>query len=177
VLLADDAQWLDVATSEVLAIIARRLEPTPLVLVAAARAGYHTPLTCAGLAGLDLHPLAPCAARTLLDASVGPLTSAEREQVLADAEGNPLALIELSGPLRAGRAACGGMLPTLPALTSRLEQAFGTRDHELPAVARTLLLIAAASDDDDLTEVLAAGAAAGLRHACGKRSRPRPRPT
>jgi DNA-binding CsgD family transcriptional regulator len=166
VLLADDAQWLDVATSEVLAIIARRLEPTPLVLVAAARAGYHTPLTCAGLAELDLHPLAPCAARTLLDASAGPLTSAEREQVLADAEGNPLALIELSGPLRAGRAARGGMLPTLPALTSRLEQAFATRDHELPAAASTLLLIAAASDDDDLTEVLAAGAAAGLRHAC-----------
>jgi hypothetical protein len=167
VLLADDAQWLDGATSEVLAIIARRLEPTPLVLVAAARVGYHTPLTCAGLAELDLHPLAPVAARTLLDASAGPLTSAEREQVLADAEGNPLALVELSGTLRAGRAACG-MLPTLPALTSRLEQAFTTRDHELPAVTRTLLLIAAASDGDDLAEVLAAGAATGLRHACAE---------
>jgi DNA-binding CsgD family transcriptional regulator/tetratricopeptide (TPR) repeat protein len=166
VLLADDAQWLDVASSEVLAIIAQRLEPTALVLIAAARAGYHTPLTRAGLAELDLPPLAPGAARTLLEASAGPLASAEREQVLADAGGNPLALVELSGTfVSVGRAACTGTLPTLPALTSRLEQAFTTCDHELPAVTRTLLLIAAASDGDDLTEVLAAGAAAGLRHA------------
>ena len=162
VLLADDAQWLDAATSEVLAIIARRLEPTPVALVAAVRTGYQTPLTSAGLGELDLHPLEPVAARTLLDASAGSLTSAEREQVLADAEGNPLALMELPGPLRAGY---GRMLPTLPALTSRLEQAFAPRDHELPAATRTLLLIAAASDGDDLGEVLAAGTAAGVRHA------------
>ena len=165
VLLADDAQWLDAATSEVLTIIARRLEPTPVALVAAVRTGYQTPLTSAGLGELDLHPLEPVAARTLLDASAGPLTSAEREQVLADAEGNPLALMELPGPLRAGRAGYGGMLPALPPLTSRLNQAFAPRDHELPSDTRTLLLIAAASDGDDLGEVLAAGAAAGMRHA------------
>ena len=165
VLLADDAQWLDAASSEVLAMIARRLERTPVVLVAAVRTGYQTPLTSAGLGELDLHPLEPAAARTLLDASAGPLTSAEREQVLADAEGNPLALMELPGPLRAGRAGYGGMLSTLPTLTSRLERAFAPRDHDLSAVTRTLLLIAAASDGDDLGEVLAAGAAAGVRHA------------
>lgn len=165
VLLADDAQWLDPATSEVLAIIARRLEPTPVVLVAAARTGYRTPLTSAGLGELGLNPLEPVAARALLDASAGPLTSAERQQVLADAEGNPLALIELSATLRVRPAGYGRVLPTLPELTSRLEQAFSPGDHELPAATRTLLLIAAASDRDDLGEVLAAGAAAGVRHA------------
>jgi DNA-binding CsgD family transcriptional regulator len=165
VLLTDDAHWLDAATAEVLAIIARRLEPTPFVLIAAARTGYQTPLTSAGLAGLDLHPLDPVAAQALLDASAGPLTSAERQQVLADAEGNPLALVELSAALRAGRAGYGRVLPTLPELTPRLEQAFAPADRELPAATRTLLLIAAASDRDDLGEVLGAGAAAGVRHA------------
>jgi DNA-binding CsgD family transcriptional regulator len=165
VLLADDAQWLDAATAEVLAIIARRLEPRPALLIAAARTGYQTPLTSAGIGELDLHPLDPAAAQTLLDSSPGPLTRAEREQVLADAEGNPLALMELSEALRAGRTGHGGVLPTLPAPTPRLQQAFAPHDHELPPATRTLLLIAAASDGDDLGEVLAAAAAAGVPHA------------
>jgi len=167
-LLVDDAQWLDPATSEVLGLVARRLEPTRLVLVAATRTGYRTPLTEAGLAELDLRPLEPAAARILLDASAGPLTSAEREQVLAEAEGNPLALVELSDALKAGSADCGRVLPTLPALTSRLQRAFAARDHELPTVTRTLLLMAAASDGDDVGEVLAAGAAAGVPGACAE---------
>jgi predicted ATPase len=169
---ADDAQWLDTTTSEVLAIIARRLEPTSVVLVAAARTGYQTPLSSAGLEELDLPPLTPVAARTLLDASAGLLTSAERQQLLADAEGNPLALIELSGTSGAGRPDTGRVLPALPVLTPRLEQAFDSRDHELPAITRTLLLIAAASEGDDLGEVLAAGAAAGVPHASAKELAP-----
>ena len=172
VLLADDTQWLDAATSEVLAIIARRLEPTPVVLVAAARTGYETPLISAGLDELDLHPLEPVAARALLDASTRPLASAEREQVLADADGNPLALTELPGTTAGAQAGYVGMLPTLPALTSKLERAFTTRDCELPAVTRTLLLIAAASDGDDLHEVLAAGTGAGVHHACAEALEP-----
>jgi len=161
-LLVDDAQWLDTATSEVLGLVARRLEPTRQVLVVTARTGYRTPLTEAGLAELELRPLEPAAARMLLDSSAGPLTSAEREHVLAEAEGNPLALLELSEALRAGGAGGGRVLPMLPALTPGLKRAFAPRDHELPAVTRTLLLIAAASDGDDLGEVLAAGAAAGV---------------
>lgn len=167
-LLVDDAQWLDPATSEVLGLVARRLEPTRLVLVAATRTGYGTPLTDAGLAELDLHALEPAAAGILLDASAEPLTSAEREQVLAEAEGNPLALVELSAALKAGSADCGRLLPTLPALTPRLRQALAARDHELPAVTRTLLLMAAASDGGDVGEVLAAGAAAGVPGACAE---------
>jgi DNA-binding CsgD family transcriptional regulator len=162
VLLVDDAQWLDPATSEVLGLVARRLEPTRLVLVVTTRTGYGTPLTDAGLAELDLRPLEAAAARMLLDTSAGSLTSAEREQVLAEAGGNPLALVELSDALKAGRAGSGRVLPTLPALTPRLQQAFAAREHELPAVTRTLLLLAAASDRDDVAEVLAAGAAAGV---------------
>ncbi|HEX6523552.1 MAG TPA: AAA family ATPase [Streptosporangiaceae bacterium] len=158
VVVADDAQWFDIATSQVLAIVARRLEPTLVVMIAAARTGCQTPLTAAGLEELDLQPLEPVAARTLLDASAMRLTSAECQQLLADSGGNPLALIELSGQFGAGRA---GNDRVLPALTPRLRQAFALRDHELPALTKTLLLIAAASDGDDLGEVLAAGAALG----------------
>jgi DNA-binding CsgD family transcriptional regulator len=167
-LLADDAQWIDGATSEVLAIIARRLEHGPVILIAAARTGHQSALTRAGLPELGLGPLGPAAARALLDESFPGLTAAERGQVLKDAEGNPLALAELPGALRAGRAGYRSVLPTLPPLTSRLEQAFATSDLQLPSAARTLLLIAAASDGDDLDEVLTAGAAAGVRHAAAE---------
>jgi DNA-binding CsgD family transcriptional regulator len=155
----DDAQWLDRASSKVLAIMARRLEPTRVVLVAAARPGPESPLLSAGLPMLDLGPLGEGAASALLNAAFPRLNGAERERVLADARGNPLALLELPRALRAGYR---GPLPPLPPLTPRLEQAFATGDLGLPAATRALLLIAAASDTGNLDEVIRAGAVLGI---------------
>ncbi|HEY0933364.1 MAG TPA: AAA family ATPase [Trebonia sp.] len=151
----DDAQWLDRASCEVLAIVARRLEPTPVILIAAARSGRESPLASTDLPALDLRPLAADAAHALLSASFPLLTETERERVLADAGGNPLALLELPGTVRAGRSDGHG---TLPLLTPRLEQAFAIGDLGLPDAARRALLIAAASDTENLDEVLAATA-------------------
>jgi DNA-binding CsgD family transcriptional regulator len=161
VMAVDDAHWLDRATSEVLAIAARRLGPVPLVLIAAARSGRESPLMDGELPVLDLDPLAADAAGALLTASSPWLTGTGREQVLAIAEGNPLALLELPAALRDGHPGHRSVLPALPPLTPRLQQAFATSDLRLPDATRTLLLTAAASDTGNLDEILAAAVPGG----------------
>jgi hypothetical protein len=89
--LAEDAQWLDRPTTEVLAFVARRLQSDPVVLLAAAREGYPSPLMNAGLPEHRLGGLAPAEAATLLDTSAQQLPAVIRDRVLGAAAGNPLA--------------------------------------------------------------------------------------
>jgi hypothetical protein len=99
--LAEDAQWLDRPTTEVLAFVARRLQSDPIVLLAAVREGYPSPLVDAGLLQHRIGGLAPAEAMTLLDASAQQLSPAIRDRLLSEAAGNPLALTEL--PVTAAR--------------------------------------------------------------------------
>ena len=157
--LAEDAQWLDQPTMEVLAFVARRLQSDPVVVLAAARDGYPSLLVEAGLPQHRLAALAPAEAMALLDTTEQALSPAVRDQVLSEAAGNPLALMEL--PVTAARAetAGSGLLP----LTQRLERAFAARVSDLPAATRLLLLVAAHSDDERLGDITdAASAVAGL---------------
>jgi DNA-binding CsgD family transcriptional regulator len=156
VLAAEDAQWLDRPTADVLAFTARRVESDPVLLLAEIRDGYPSPLLDAGLPSLHLAGLASQPSRDLLDARSPGLVAPARRRVLAEARGNPLALIELPAALTAAPRAttAPGRLP----LTRRLEQAFAARAAELPAPARTLLLIAAADDGSDLAQVMKAAA-------------------
>jgi hypothetical protein len=154
---ADDAHWLDQATRDALTFVARRLEFEPILLVAAIRDGYETPLRVAGLPSLALGALAPPTAAALLDSRSPGLPTGVRERFLRAAAGNPLALVELPiahGRLGGGDAGDAGWLP----LTTRLEQAFAARALELPAPTRTALLVAALNDGPLLGEVLAAAA-------------------
>src|SRR5438552_2179049 len=48
-LVVEDAHWLDPATADVLAFVARRIESDPVVLLAAARDGYPSALADVGL--------------------------------------------------------------------------------------------------------------------------------
>lgn len=160
-LIAEDVQWLDRPTLDVLAFVARRLESDPIVLLAAGRAGLDSPLAGTGLHELPLAGLGPEACRALLDASFPCLAGIERERVLKDAAGNPLALLDLPIALRARQASDESLLPEVLPLTTRLERAFATRTLELPAATRRLLLLAAVDDSDDLAEVVRAGAAPG----------------
>jgi AAA ATPase domain len=48
-LIAEDAHWLDRPSADVLAFVARRLDSDPIVLLAATRDGYDSPLLAAGL--------------------------------------------------------------------------------------------------------------------------------
>ena len=159
---AEDVHWLDSSTCEVLAFVSRRLGADPVGLVGTAREAEldDNPMAAAGLAELRLGPLDPAAAAALLDAHAG-LDPVVRQRVLAEAAGNPLALVELPAAAgqRESREALNGWIP----LTRRLEQAFASRLPGLPAATFTALLAAGLNDGDALAEVLAAAslAAAG----------------
>ena len=97
----EDAHWLDRASSEVLAFVARRLESDPVVLLVATRDGIGSALGDAGLPELRLGALDPAVAAKLIDVSAPDLTTVMRDRLLSEAAGNPLALIEL--PVAASR--------------------------------------------------------------------------
>ncbi|MGA5304893.1 helix-turn-helix transcriptional regulator [Nucisporomicrobium flavum] len=148
-LVVEDAQWLDLASAEVLMFVARRLEFEPVVLVAALRDGFDGPFADGGLDELTLPRLTGAEAELVVDDRLPPEV---RAWVLREAAGNPLALVEL--PSVAGTGGAGPVLP----LTARLEDAFTARMAGLPQATRTLLLLAALNDGDALSELLEAAA-------------------
>jgi hypothetical protein len=151
--IAEDAHWLDRATSDVLAFVARRLEFDPVVLIATIRDGFTTPLGEAALPTLHIDPLPAPAAEALLDSRAPGLAVAVRERLLDEAAGNPLALVEL--PVAFRHLGRGTALPAWLPLTTRLERAFAARAGDLPAATRTALLVAAVNDGCLLGEVVA----------------------
>ncbi|GAA4234436.1 DNA-binding CsgD family transcriptional regulator [Streptosporangium album] len=144
--LVDDAQWLDRASTDALLFAARRLDAEGVALVIAAR----EPFTAPGMAELEVKGLDAPAAAALLGPGISPVV---RYRVLAEARGNPLALIELP----AAAPADGTALP----LTSRVQDAFLGQVRRLPEATQGLLAVAAAEDTGDLDVVLRAAAGFG----------------
>jgi DNA-binding CsgD family transcriptional regulator len=157
---ADDAQWLDRASLDALAFAARRLESEQFVLLAGARGNMPPPGFERDFPQLLLPPLSLPEAGRLLDAQPRPPRGRAREQVLAQAAGNPLALIELSTVIAAdpgaGRRWAAEPLP----LTGQLTAIMTARYAALPETARTALLLAAAADHPDLTAAALPGLSA-----------------
>ena len=142
VCVVDDAQWLDRASAQVLAFVARRLGMESVGLVFAARDPAEE-LT--GLPQLVIEGLTGPDARALLDMVLtGPVDTQVREEIIAETGGNPLALVELPRGLTPGELAGGFGLPGALALPGRIEQTFQRRISALPADTRRLLLLAAA---------------------------------
>jgi DNA-binding CsgD family transcriptional regulator len=161
-LVVEDAQWLDRPTSDVLALVARRIESDPIVLLAAIRDGYTSVLENAGLPELRLEGLDDSAAGALLDASAPQLSLEERARVLREAAGNPLALLELPaalGRLEEDQRRVSDGLP----LTERLERAFAARATDLPEETQLVLLVAALDDEDAVSEILQAASVVAER--------------
>lgn len=143
----DDAQWMDRASAQVLGFVARRLLAESVALVFAARQRSHDLL---GLPELEFTGLNETDARTLLDtATPARLDHRIRDRIVAEARGNPLALLELPREHTVTDLAGGyGLLPT-DSVPGRIEQSFLTRIEELSAPSRLLLLIAAAEPVGD----------------------------
>jgi DNA-binding CsgD family transcriptional regulator len=154
VCLIDDAQWLDRASAQVLAFVARRLLAESVALVFAVRepgGGQADGQAFAGLPPLAVGGLGDDDARALLDAVLpGRLDERVRERVVAEARGNPLALLELPRGLTAAEMAGGFALPDAGPLASRIEQSFLRQLHALPDETRRLLLTAAAEPVGDV---------------------------
>ncbi|WP_329565493.1 ATP-binding protein [Kitasatospora sp. NBC_01266] len=155
--LVDDAHWLDHSSAEALLLAARRLGREGVVLLFAARDGQDS-FVAAGLPELRLAPLDPSAAAELLAAHSAPGGAGLRYRVLAEAQGNPLALTELPAALADGHPYRAGELP----LTGRLGQAFQGQLERLPEPTRTLLLVAAAEQSGVLATVLRAAETLGV---------------
>ena len=153
VVLVEDAHWLDRPSADVLAFVARRLGSEPVVVLAALRDGYDTPLS--GLAELALGPLDDQAANELLDIHAPELKDPRRSHVLHEAAGTPLALMELPR-VDVHSELSDVNMPRVLAMTARLEHAYASRLRDLPSLTCELLLIAAADDEDSVSEVLRA---------------------
>jgi DNA-binding CsgD family transcriptional regulator/energy-coupling factor transporter ATP-binding protein EcfA2 len=156
VVAVDDLHWLDQPSQEVLAFVARRVSDDPIVIIGATRPGRPGPYHDAGLPEMILTGLDDAAARALLTRTAGDLRYADRERILREALGNPLALVELPVAWRATAAPGRDPTPLFLPLTTRLERAFAGRLAELPPPARDAVLIAAVNSGDALFEVLAA---------------------
>ena len=126
-LIVDDAHWLDRSTLGVLSFIARRLEGESAVLIVAVRDGYVNPFRDARLPSVRLGRLGAAAAEKLLDHGAPDLHPVVRARVLAEADGNPLALVELARALPSSARARERLSSTPATLTARLEEAFATR--------------------------------------------------
>jgi DNA-binding CsgD family transcriptional regulator len=142
VCLVDDEQWLDRASAQALAFVARRLGAESVGLVFAARRPSDD---VAGLPELVVKPLRERHARLLLDSVVtGPLDERVRDQIVAETRGNPLALLELLRGFTPAELGGGFGLPGGGPLPGRIEESFRRRLEALPADTRLLLLVAAA---------------------------------
>jgi DNA-binding CsgD family transcriptional regulator len=159
----DDAPWLDQASAQALGFAARRLAADPVGLVFAAREPGEA-LT--GLPDLHIQGLPDDEARALLDSALGgPLDARVRDLIVAETQGNPLALLELPRGLTTTELAGGFGLPaTLPGagLPGRIEGSFRRQLEGLPAQTRRLLLLAAAEPYGEVSLVRRAAERLGI---------------
>ncbi|GAA1446239.1 helix-turn-helix transcriptional regulator [Leifsonia poae] len=165
----DDAQWIDTASALTLTFVARRLVAERVGMVFAVRdatdagEGSDGSDALAALPTLVVRGLADADAAALLDSViVGPLDERVRSRIIAEARGNPLALLELPRDLDAAELAFGNGAADRSALTGRIEQGFIRRLEQLPEPTRQLMLIAAADPSGDVTLLWRAAARLGI---------------
>src|ERR1700726_162701 len=134
----DDAQWLDRASAQALAFVARRLLAEPVALVFATREPGEE---FRGLPELPVGGLRDDDARDLLSSVLrGPLDERVRDRILAETRGNPLAFLELP---RGVPGVLGVPGPDgVPGLPGRIEESFRHRVEVLPAATQRLMLVA-----------------------------------
>ena len=149
-----------------LGFVARRLGQFPVGLLAAARTGEDSLLDKAGLPTLLVPPLTDTAAHTLLASRYPAMSPRVRQRLLSEAQGNPLALLELPAALQERPVAteAGSPLPAVLPLSRRLQATFAARLQSLPPQTRHLLLAAVLDGTGDLAtlDAFAAAPAAGV---------------
>ncbi|TMR35324.1 hypothetical protein ETD96_23440 [Actinomadura geliboluensis] len=137
----DDVQWLDRASAQALVFAARRLLAEPVGLLFAAREPGED---FRGVEDLEVRGLPDQHARTLLRSVVRfRLDEPVQNRILAETNGNPLALLELPRGLDPARLDAGLGPAGSQALPTRIELDFRRRLEALPAETWSLLLVAA----------------------------------
>ena len=160
VCVVDDAQWLDRASAQALAFVARRLLAESVMMLFAAR---EPGTDLGGLPELVVEGLRDAEARALLDSVVRwPLDERVRERFVAETQGNPLALLELPLGLSPAELAGGFGLPDALPVPGRIQESFGRRVEGLPKETRLLLAVAAAEPAGDPALVWRAAGRLGI---------------
>jgi len=160
---ADDAHWLDRSSLDALAFAGIRLDAERVVLLVGARGQAPPPGFDRGFPELHLGPLRAADAGLLLDAQPRPPRGRARAQVLAQAAGNPMALIELATVIADDPAASRRWAAEPLPLTDRLTAVLTSRFAALPEPARAALLLAAVADGPDLSAAASHGAGPDAR--------------
>ena len=156
VVVADDFQWLDGATSSVLSFVARRLESTHILLISGLRQTSQTASRSWQLPELHVEPLSDTASADLLVSVAPDLDVQTRRLILDEALGNPMALLELPRAFRLqGTDGREGALRSIP-LTDRLERTFSAQAGQLPRLTQAALLLIALDKDPTVSDVLGA---------------------
>ncbi|MFI9616465.1 AAA family ATPase [Streptomyces sp. NPDC052023] len=149
-LIVDDLPWLDRASAVLLGLVARRLSGSQIGFLAASRTGEENMFDRGGLYEIGLAPLDDDSAHLLLATRYPGLAAPVRARVVAEARGNPLALMELPAELTGPQRSAQEELPAVLPLGERLRALFVTRVTVLTEAARRLLLLAALDGTGDL---------------------------
>jgi hypothetical protein len=167
VCLLDDVQWLDRASAQALAFVARRLLADSIALVFAVREPSEEQ-ELVGLPELIVDGLRDGDSRALLASVIrAPLDEGVRDRIVAESRGNPLALLELPRTLTPAELAGGFARPGALPLAGRIEDSFRRRLAAMPRKTQRLLLLAAAEPVGDPVLVWRAAARLGIGAEAG----------
>jgi DNA-binding CsgD family transcriptional regulator len=166
--LVDDAQWLDHASAQALAFVARRLLAERIAIVFAIREPSSLN-DLAGLPELAVEGIPDDDARVLLASGIpGRMDERVRERIVAEARGNPLALLELPRGLTPAQLAGGFGLPDAVTSAGSVEESFVQRVRALPPETQRLLLVAAAEPVGDVSLLWRAAEKLGIGGSAGR---------
>jgi DNA-binding CsgD family transcriptional regulator len=154
-LTVDDAQWLDRSSAEVLGLVARRIGSARARagIVAAVQPGDPV-FDTTDLDRIELRPLDEGAAGELLAGRFPFLIPRVRRRIIAEAAGNPLALLELPSALLGPQRLAVRSLPDILPLNDRLRTLFAAHVNRLSRRARGCLLMIALDGVDSSNATL-----------------------
>jgi DNA-binding CsgD family transcriptional regulator len=139
----DDGQWLDRASLQALAFVGRRLVAESVGLIIAARDAPELPVLT-GMSQLMVSGLPAADARELLRSVYhGPLDQPIMDRIVSEAQGNPLALLELPRGLTSAELAGGFGLLEAGTIPARIEESYRRQLDRLDGDVRQVMLVAA----------------------------------
>jgi DNA-binding CsgD family transcriptional regulator len=161
----DDAHWLDRASADVVAFVARRLDAEAIGMILTMREPAETEIRFDGVPQFSVVGLSLDDARELLASVVGELDASVRDRVIEEAHGNPLALIELPSALTNEELSGASELPEPLPFTKPLEESFLRSVRGLADDAQLMLVLAAAEPSGDVRLLAPAATALGIPFA------------
>jgi DNA-binding CsgD family transcriptional regulator len=144
-LVIDDAQWVDGESARVLTFVGRRLDADRIAMLFGLRdTGSASPTVFDELPRLEVAPLSEADEREMLEYVAGPVDPEIAERLIAETQGNPLALLAFIAELSDAQLLGDVPLPEPLPIDRSLQDQFAARALLLPEAAQTVLLLAAA---------------------------------